>query len=292
MVRSSLEWNVSGGWKSVVCRGRRCFPIAAFQAGEPQTLLPFMLSWLDDENEVPSNISQKERSVGGFEFRATQSLKVPVLTLYKLLDPSKTENEKNSTLSLLLMSEEGFAAEKVFSILSWLDFLGMDTLLRKYDKLAAQHDLNYVKKASKYPPYINWLDCKRQPFCPLVQRVRKEKIKYILHAAVHDLSRPGHKDWAKEKIKRIKTYLLDDHIGYEMWQYLLSKVDFPEDMIQEMDRDTIVKSPFFKHILEISGRSLESLGSFNKTFSDIVKEMEKERSDEAGSTAAEVDRSG
>jgi hypothetical protein len=180
------------------------------------------------------------------------------LQVYKFLDPTAaTEAERDSIIKSFLPVET-VAHIQIYSLITWFDYLGMSELLQKLDKIVAEHNAK-AYSGGKFSYLSYWEICKNVP-CPLVQKTLKAKTKNLILRIAYYLSRNEERRPLFEDI--IKPYLLDDQCGDEMWQYLLSNVDFPDKMLETMDRETIVNSPFFEHMLEVCGRSLTESPAF------------------------------
>ena len=188
------------------------------------------------------------------------------LTVYSFLDPTKSDTSKDEIIDSLLSSKDTHLT-KPAALLTWFDFLSMGSLVKKYDKRIAEN-LKVVYE-DKYSNYCSaWCSFKYLP-CPHVQKIMRAAIKHDFLVTASNLSRSDMPIPAYFIEKVLKPYLLDDQVGDELWQFVLSNVDFPNRMVEGMDRETIVSSPFFVYILEVCGRSLKKPKSFAKFFEDI-----------------------
>ena len=77
----------------------------------------------------------------------------------------------------------------------------------------------------------------------------KDDVRLFLRAEINGLHLQRKTSWG---VKNFQSFLTDDVCGDEMWDFLLEKVPLPPKMIQEVDRDTIVNSPLFLHVLVLS----------------------------------------
>jgi hypothetical protein len=192
----------------------------------------------------------KESEEGRIEFPDKDS--EGWLLVYKFLVPTTSNDEKDALFQSLL-ADTFIARNPALELVAWFDFLGMESLVKKYDKVIAKHDVDGLVKMNKLVTYSSWVQCKHVP-CPLTQKARKEHFKYIMLRAVYNLSRQG--GW-ENIIGNAKKYLLDDDCGEEMWQYLVSKLKFPNRMLEEIDRKTFANSPLFTHMLEVYGKVMD-----------------------------------
>jgi len=182
------------------------------------------------------------------------------LLVYKFLDLTMTETEKDDMFQSIIGDAFGKDGLK---LLAWFDFLGMETLVKKYDHMLAIR-LETTFEGS-YPGYGFWRRYKHHP-APLSLKVFTDRMKLMMMKASHQLSRLQEGEWPslKQNVDDIKKYLLDEEIGNELWEFLLSKVDFPPIMLQATDKADIVSSPIFIGILELCGRSLEKPKPFKE----------------------------
>jgi len=137
-----------------------------------------------------------------------------------------------------------FKSKAAYS-LAWLDYLGETELLEQLDTLLAQtFKRHYVENPSKFPGYsISWKMFKYLN-CPQLQATLLGQMMQHLEQMAKYSDRYDNLD------DDLKKYLLDDLCGDEVWGKLISVVNFPERMLQEMDKQTIVTSPTFPYLLE------------------------------------------
>jgi hypothetical protein len=172
----------------------------------------------------------------------------------KFLDPTITESEKDEHFISLLRDLPREACQCV----SWLDYLGMETLVKKYDKKAATFLQIFFQENKIDPGYSAFSWWKTVPF-PLTHNMLKQSVKQKITSSLVWLTRSKFR--AEKARKRfqgsIKDYLLDDQVGDELWQHLLSMVDLPDHMLQTYDRKTLVTSSWFVYVLEVCSRNMK-----------------------------------
>jgi hypothetical protein len=159
------------------------------------------------------------------------------MMVYKYLTLEGAEAEKQLRAGML-------AGERPCDLLAWFDYLGCDHLLKICDEVAANRETTEYKQENIYPGYGLLNRYKDLP-CPSLKRAMKNEMKLLIE---EDIARNVSEN--KHMIPDLQPYLLDDVCGEELWSFLLSKVRFPEDMLEELDRETIVGSPTFKFFLQ------------------------------------------
>ena len=150
-----------------------------------------------------------------------------------------------SSLIRRFVREEG----EMMELLSWLDFLGVTTLARHLDEITATQIHNYFVEESYYPSHEHWSQWKYHP-CPLIKKVLKEHFKRRLEWIIHG-------DYQASDKENVINYLLDDECGEEIFQFLLSKVTFPDQTLKDLDKETIVSNPLFWSLLVSTGKATE-----------------------------------
>ena len=180
--------------------------------------------------------------------------------VYKFLDPTVSDAEKDTIFQNALRKDEDgkLKPTRVLALryLTWFDYLGMETLLQKYDKMLANDIKDQTISFVPCPEYARWSKNKHLPF-PAFQKIRKQQIKHCFLCVIHKLSRQKREEKYRSRVNRMKKYLLDDEVGDELWQFLLGHLDFPDNMLQDNDKATIVSSPLFIDLLEMLGKDLE-----------------------------------
>jgi hypothetical protein len=158
----------------------------------------------------------------------------PLLTLEGAEIQKKMEEKFPDGLRILLSIAQKF--------ISWFDFLDRVDLVEKFDEV---HTQAWNKFAESHPghyfSYSTWTTLKNLP-CPQFKRLLQENVK-------KNLMGPTDSDSALEQIQK---YVSDDQCGEEMWEYLVSKVRFDKEMLETLDRKTIVESPLFKYVLKLT----------------------------------------
>jgi hypothetical protein len=187
------------------------------------------------------------------------------LTVYNFLDPTKSESSKDELFESIISLEDDDIT-KPADLMAWFDFLGMESLVKNYDEHLADH-LKVVYE-SYYVEYYFWCRFKHLP-CPRVQTIMKAAITLDFLFSAFQLSRTNDDIDINTVEDYLKPFLLDDQIGDEVWQFVPSKMDFPDRMVERMDRETIVSSPFFVHIMEMCDRSLRKPKSLDEFLEEI-----------------------
>jgi hypothetical protein len=210
--------------------------------------------------------------------------------VYLMLDPFVSEEEKDGLFKSLpnplygpftagdvrALGLEGEPALKTTSelleLLSFLDYLDMESLVKQYDRQLAKHLVYYhinvplwVGGPRVHPSgYVSWLICKSYP-CPLTLKVIKERYKVEMLLVAFELSSQTKNCRLSTLVCRfdsVTKFLLDDQCGEEMWQHLLSHVDFPDELLDNESREELVDDPCFKSLLEMAGRSIGKPANF------------------------------
>jgi hypothetical protein len=181
------------------------------------------------------------------------------LLVYKMLDHAVSETEKDGIFSALFetneirlspLRREMVGSSVPYDLLSWFNYLGMESLVELYDKKAAR----LLQKNNILTParYQNWCIYKHLP-CPLLHAAFKKKCKYnidMILLCLEERCKATFAGYAKFVDDFVKPILLDcSECGDEMWQYLDSKIFIPPSLLAEHDRKTIVESPFFGYLL-------------------------------------------
>ena len=193
----------------------------------------------------------------------------------KILDPAEVADGKNvdDIISLYIepSTKENFEeeCEKVHALVSWLDFLGLDKLTKRLDKVAAKQFLASFCKGGTYPDYKKgWCAIKQLP-CPLVKKVFIAVAKHEFDQVIYEVSSGNDMLWATSR-SNFANYLLDDMCGDEFYQLLLSKVRFPGRMDGE-ERKTVVCNHFFWSLVELASKHVTTMPpSFDATFEDMI----------------------
>jgi len=191
-------------------------------------------------------------------------------TVYKYLDPTRSDAEKDANFRFGLCNNEDTKGEfnVTLRLLSWFDYLGMETLVQRYDKMLANClvDLDLPAYA---PSYESWCKYKHLPF-PAFQECRKHQIKHFFLYLSFILSRQKRDSTRRMLVDNMKQYLLDGDVGRAFWQFLVANLNFPHNMLQDNDRATIVTSPLFIDLLEMLGKGMRTPKPF-KEFYTIKK---------------------
>jgi hypothetical protein len=139
------------------------------------------------------------------------------------------------------------ANQKTFTLIFWFDYLGLCDVVEICDQVAAGgRQEHYQKRPHEYPAYSDWVTLKYLP-CPLLLAVVKEQVKSVLFSFKFKLAPIDPKVFS-----HVQKYLLDDQCGEESWALLVSKAKFPDEMLEKMDRETIVTAPLFKYLIEMA----------------------------------------
>ena len=192
--------------------------------------------------------------------------------VYLMLDPFVNGKEKDGLIESLSKSlldsfknkEQAFSfpfASELLELLSFLDYLGMESLVKQYDKqmaklLADYLTDNHLLYSGDHHKYSSWLACKSYP-CPLTLKVVKERYKVEMLQVTYELSRKRKSSsWKAHRVETMVEFLLDKQCGEEMWQHLLSHMYFPYDVVHIVGRESFVPDQYFKYVLEMAGRSI------------------------------------
>ena len=137
----------------------------------------------------------------------------------------------------------------MMALLMWFDFLRLNELAEKYDRILAKKLTENV--GSGIPSYTRrWLVCQCSP-CPCLQEIMGNAIHVNLIALIIDLCRGRVKprdcdeDW--------KQYFLDEEIGDKMWELLQDYGIFEPPkytLAEDFTREEIVKNPAFWYFIE------------------------------------------
>ena len=199
------------------------------------------------------------------------------LTVNKFLDPKITETEKDSLFRTMLPKKKGdeTVSVKMCNLLGWFDYLGMDSLLTKYDKMAAATIEKFTLDTNQFPSRSCWIRIRDSP-CHFVKKVLKRLLEYfVLRVAWQAVHRQGYTP--SDAVQQvIKATLLDDELGDESWASLVEAINFPPEMLLELERKTIVDSPLFIHILRMSAKGMAKPEHTNRVFSEDGEEINKD----------------
>lgn len=168
------------------------------------------------------------------------------LLVYSFLDPMSSDSSKVARFQALL-PDGSYPKQDAFNLVTWLDFLGMERWVRKLDALMASHIDAYFTWNDLSPS--DWAVVKRLP-CPRVHKTTKAEIKKKMKGKLQDLSFVT--SFSVKAKDFFVDYLLDSHCGDEMWQYLLSLVDFPPE-VDKSDKLGTVSNPLFMYMLAHRG---------------------------------------
>ena len=204
---------------------------------------------------LSKNVADSKESIGICRLEFQSHDPKDWLMVYSLLDPARTEMEKDDTFHLFLVEPTDYL-QAVAKILCWLTFFQMDELVQKYDKMTAE----YIRDCAGGKPFP-WYDhfCRFKSLnCPLIMKALKEIVKYWILNIVWGLSK-GQK-WPTY-LQHVKSYLLDDQYSDEIWQHLFGNIDFPEkfkvQVEEKENRKSLVGSLTFDCLLEVCGKSMK-----------------------------------
>ena len=187
------------------------------------------------------------------------------LQLYELLNPATQGEEWNSFFQKCLTEEDN--PMNGIDMMLWMDYLGMETLVKKCDKMVADK-LKAIYMVGEFPSYDKWSLMKTLP-CPLSQEMVKVRVKHVMLKTAYYLSREHGPEFVEFANSDMKRFLLDDRCADELWQFLLNSIRFPDSMLQNMSRPEIVNASLFLYMVERCGNDLtEPVSSFDAYFND------------------------
>ena len=134
-------------------------------------------------------------------------------------------------------------------MLEWFDALGLGLFVNQCDETNAKRLYAFARRYNPKhcPRYQVWTTFKDLD-CPKTHTVLKEQAKIGIRNIMKGLPQTS------AHLPEVESYLLDDVCGHELWEFLVDKAQFPSKMVDSMDRQTIVQSPFFPYLLEVCGR--------------------------------------
>ena len=174
------------------------------------------------------------------------------LTVYELFDLNPMRDPKPALISIMdpLDINDVDAFEKMMDLLSWFDFLGLDNLCGTLDEvLFRKACLNFGNK--KWDSHDNlyehyWQKCKLL-LCPTLKITLMGRVKFCID---HFLLGLRFRFNMANDGRFLMGFFLDEECGEEVFEYLLTRIAFPDAMIENMGREEIVNNPMFLYFLE------------------------------------------
>ncbi|CAB9519525.1 expressed unknown protein [Seminavis robusta] len=175
--------------------------------------------------------SMKESETGKIEFPDGDP--EVWLEVYKFLDPLEYITLEQPISSLL--TEENFDV-----LFPWFDYLGMEKHLLLCDNMKKKQ----IMKSHERPSFSMWEQYKSLPNFPMTKEAIINATKYSSHYVVRNATTK------KSEFEELKKFLLDDECGDGVWAYFISTVvNLSEEMLNDLDRETIVTSPMFQYLV-------------------------------------------
>ena len=197
------------------------------------------------ENMLSSNMEEARDGIVRFPDKNPDEW----LVVYDFLVSKTSTVNMDEKFDSILYSQISNIADTICSLganlLHWFNYLGMETLLQRYDKIAADYLGKTYIKNQLFAPYEEY--CKFKLICP--------NMKAMMEDSVHTWVFTFGPERLLDDMLDVKNYLLDEDCGDDRWDLFQGNVGFPDRMFQELDRKTIVNSPLFEYFLEYSAEN-------------------------------------
>ena len=191
------------------------------------------------------------------------------LNVYKLLDLTVAETEKDN-FAMSLWGRRSYIKPAMKRLFKWLDYLGMESIVKKYDTMVAVKLETYYADVHKYPKYVGWCSMKTLP-CKLIKKVMTHAVMNSMGKVTWNLSRGRTSLFFQADNK---MYFLDDEIGEDLWLHFLSIVTFPKRMTESLDRKTVVESPLLEHMIQLCGKGMKKPERIKVSWDDISEDSD------------------